>query len=276
MENIVFKKSFAAKLVLNRETIDKYQQIKDLCATHKKVRTRLCFSKESIYFGKTKIAIMKINRKHITLYLALDPKNYVSDQYRMKDVSDTKDGMHCPTAISIHNKKHLKEALVLLETLLEQVQATDLCVAEDIDYKQVFYERSFEELLQQGLIKKYIRNSNLKSEEITESPIEMCRVHFTAKLLYEATNQAEHLYIITNYTNWDLKQAVLMEKHPDRFTATISFPKNTPLEFKICRSDNWQDVEKGIWKEEIVNHNYILVDQDLEVEDLIYNFRKEH
>lgn len=275
MDNIVYKKSFSAKLVLNQETIDTYQQIKDLCLTHKKVRTRLSFTKESVYFGRIKIAMMKINRKHITLYLALDPQKYVLNHYRMKDVSNTKDGMNCPTAISVHNKKHLKQALSLLEILLQQVQATDLCITEDIDYKQVFYERSFEELLNQGLIKKYIRKSKLNSEENTESPIEMCRVHFTAKLLYEASNQAEQLYIITNYSNWDLSQAVLMDKQLDRFTATISFPKNTPLEFKICRSDSWQDVEKGIWKEEIVNHNYVLVDQDLEIEDLIYNFRKE-
>ena len=41
-----------------------------------------------------------------------------------------------------------------------------------------------------------------------------------------------------------------MTKHADNtFTATMSFPKNTMLEFKICRSQNWSDVEKGIWKE---------------------------
>ena len=67
-----------------------------------------------------------------------------------------------------------------------------------------------------------------------------------------------------------------MTKHADNtFTATMSFPKNTMLEFKICRSQNWSDVEKGIWKEEIVNHNYVVVDKDLEVEDLIYNFRRD-
>ena len=67
-----------------------------------------------------------------------------------------------------------------------------------------------------------------------------------------------------------------MKKHPDgTFTAKMSFPKNTMLEFKICRSQNWADVEKGIWKEEIVNHNYVIVDKDLEVEDLIYNFRRD-
>ena len=97
-----------------------------------------------------------------------------------------------------------------------------------------------------------------------------------ARLLYEATDAAEDLYIITSHTDWDLTQAVKMKKHPDgTFTASMSFPKNTLLEFKICRSQNWSDVEKGIWKEEIVNHNYVVVDKDLEVEDLIYNFRRD-
>ena len=141
----------------------------------------------------------------------------------------------------------------------------------------VFKYRDFDTLVQEGLIKKYVTVIIDGVEQLVEMPVvETYNVNFTAKLLYEATNAADELYIITSHTDWNLKEAVKMTKHADNtFTATMSFPKNTMLEFKICRSQNWSDVEKGIWKEEIVNHNYVVVDKDLEVEDLIYNFRRD-
>ena len=40
-------------------------------------------------------------------------------------------------------------------------------------------------------------------------------VHFTVKLLYCATNEAEDLFIITNYMNWDPIFAVKMDKIND-------------------------------------------------------------
>ena len=69
MEKITYKKSFASKLVLEQVAIPYYQDIKDLCATRKKVSTRLSFNKETINVGRNKVAVMKISRKNITLYL---------------------------------------------------------------------------------------------------------------------------------------------------------------------------------------------------------------
>ena len=291
MEKITYKKSFSAKLVLAQETIPYYQGIMDLCATHKKVHTRLSFSKQTINYGRVKVGVMKIARKSIALHLALNPNDYNFEEYRsMKDASNTKQGEVYPLIINIRNKKNFRQALGLLETALANAGATDLCMAPDVDYKKVFYVRSFKTLLSQGLIKKYVRKivegkvveveEVVSQEEIdsvqVEETIPEYKVHFTAKLLYEATGEAKDLYIITSYSNWDPKKAVKMKANPDNsFTATIAFPKGTALEFKICRSKNWKDVEKGIWKEEIVNHNYVIVDQDLVVEDLIYNFRND-
>ncbi|MDE5867628.1 MAG: hypothetical protein K2H02_01650 [Anaeroplasmataceae bacterium] len=269
MEKIIYRKSLTAKLVLNQPTIEVYQQIKDICATRKDVTTRLSFGKETVSYLKTKVAVIKVVRKNIALYLALDPAKYVNLNFHMKDVSQTIEGFNYPTAILLDNQKNINHALKLLETALSKAHAKELCVAELIDYKEVFYERSFEKLLEEGHIKKYVR--------VGEELIELCNVHITANLLYDATDQAKKLYIITNYNNWNLKEAVLMKKVADnRFEATLSLPKHTMLEFKICRSTHWEDVEKGIWKEEIVNHQYVLVDEDLEIEDLIYNFREEN
>ena len=97
---------------------------------------------------------------------------------------------------------------------------------------------------------------------------------FNAKLVWCASNQADDLFIVNNVDNWDFAKAIKMTKVDDNtFTAYNFFKDGTKLEFKICRKQDWENVEKGIWKEEIVNHHYLVVNNDLEVEDLIHNFR---
>ncbi len=291
MEKITYKKSLAAKLILSQNAIEYYQSIKDLCATHKKVNTRMSFGKETITFGRIKVAAIKMSVKNLSLHLALDPQKYVGTKYHFKDRSLTKQGQIYPMAVSIKSNRGLKYALELLEDALKLAGAETLCLAESINYHEVFYPRSFEQLIQEGLIKKYIKNVDELTEDeedfaddfmdeeeddIEDEEVKLYYVNFTAKLLYEAQNQAEGLYIISSFYNWDEAKAIPMKKCADgAFIASMEVPANTALEFKICRSKNWKDVEKGIWKEEIVNHNYVIVDRDLEIEDLIYNFRKD-
>lgn len=276
MEKIIYRKSFQAKLIESQETIPFYQDIKDVCATHKGVRTRLSFNKEVISYQRQKIAMMKINRKNIGLYLALNYEKFKDFNTNIKDNSDKKIGEEYPMMILIKNKKALSAALSLLEKAMNNVGATKLCSAEVVDYFDVFYPRSFDVLLSSGLIKKYVRHIVDGKSVLEEVETDLCSVHFTAKLKYCAKNHAEDLYIITNYSNWNPKTAVLMSRVDDTtFTADMKFPKGITLEFKICRADNWDNVEKGIWKEEIINHHYLLVDKDLEIEDLIHNFRED-
>lgn len=287
MEKITYKKSLAAKLILGQDAIPAYQSIKDLCKTHKKVSTRLSFGKETISYGRVKVAVIKIVVRNISLHLALDPKDYENTKYYFKDVSDTKQGQIYPMRVKIKGSRSLKYALELLEDALVKAGATDLCPAEDVDYQELFSPRGFDALLEEGLIKKYVRTLEDDAlvdaeeeeedieEELEDEPEEeeTVQVSFHSKLLYEAQGQADHLYIVTNTMAWNPASAIPMKKNKlGIFSATATFPKNTHLEFKICRSKDWKDVEKGIWKEEIQNHYYYLT-QDIEVEDLIHNFR---
>ena len=274
MERVVYKKSFSAKMILAGEsTISVYQQIKDACSNRKKVSNRLSFEKETIKFGRTKVGVIKIARKNISLYLNIDPKSLSHDDYNFDDVSDKKSWIDYPTQLKLNNKKNVKKALELLNILFNKVGATTEVGAEDILYKDIFYYRDFNELLLEGLIKKYIYRKVDNKTVLVEEKIPVHKVHFTAKLLYCAENEASDLYIVSNIDNWNFAKAVHMNKvNSNRFEASISYPEGTNLEFKVCRSESFKDVEKGIWKEEIVNHHYV-VDRDLEVEDLIHNFR---
>lgn len=300
MEKITYKKSLAAKLILGQDAIPAYQSIKDLCSTHKKVSTRLSFGKETISFGRTKIAAIKIVVRNINLHLALDPKDYENTKYHFKDISQTKQGQIYPMRVRIKGPRSLKHALELLEDALEKAGATTLCSTEDVDYQEIFYPRGFDALLDEGLIKKYVKTlddgtnvvvdtaldddfeldsddeeDEALEEELEETDNDLVKVTFHAKTLYEAKGKAKKLFIITNTTGWNLEKAIPMKKDKENgFTAVASFPKGTHLEFKICKGSTWKDVEKGIWKEEIINHYYHL-EKDMEVEDLIHNFRED-
>lgn len=276
MERVVYKKSLVAKLVLaGNDTIDVYESLKDACSTRKGINCRLSFDKETIKFGRNKIGVIRIARKNISLYLAIDSKTLEGSKYKFEDVSDKKSYVDYPTKLNLKSQRSVKYAIELLNTLFDKYE-TKIQIAEAVDYKKVFYPREFEELLRQGYIKKYVYRKVDNKTVLVEEKVPTRNVHFTVKLLYCATNEAEDLYIITNYMNWDPIFAVKMDKINDnQFEANMSFPEGTKLEFKICRSESFKDVEKGIWKEEIVNHHYVIGSEDLEIEDLIHNFRVE-
>ncbi|MDE5855787.1 MAG: hypothetical protein K2H06_01940 [Anaeroplasmataceae bacterium] len=302
MEKITYKKSLAAKLVLNQDSIAAYQAIKDLCSTYKKVSTRMSFGKETISYGRVKVAAIKIVVRHINLHLALDPKEFENTKYHFKDMSATKQGQIYPMRVSIKGSRSLKYALELLEAALFKAGATELCLfAETPDYQKEFRPRSVNKLIQEGLIKKYVKIIEDGTDEVVEEPVEeeileaaeleeeedyeeeasakveeeTVKVTFNAKTLYAAEGKAKKLYVVTNTTGWNVEKAIPMKKNKDNsFTAVAEFPKGTHLEFKICKDTSWNDVEKGIWKEEIINHYYHL-ENDRIVEDLIHNFRED-
>ncbi|MDE6047032.1 MAG: hypothetical protein K2F56_00225, partial [Anaeroplasmataceae bacterium] len=293
-------------------SIEAYQALKDLCSSYKKVSTRMSFGKETISYGRVKVAVIKIVVRHINLHLALDPKEFENTKYHFKDMSQTKQGQIYPMRVSIKGSRSLKYALELLEVALFKAGATELCLfAETPDYQKEFRPRSVEKLIQEGLIKKYVKiiedgtddveeenleedifdteemeeedvfeaeeaEEDFEEETLTEEPKEdLVEVTFHAKTLYAAEGQAKKLYVITNTTGWNLEKAIPMKKNKDNsFTAVVTFPRGTHLEFKVCKNTSWKDVEKGIWKEEIINHYYHL-DKDMVVEDLIHNFRED-
>ncbi|MDE6655507.1 MAG: hypothetical protein K2J85_00780 [Anaeroplasmataceae bacterium] len=303
MEKITYKKSLAAKLVLHQESIAAYQAIKDLCSTYKKVTTRMSFGKETISYGRVKVAAIKIVVRHINLHLALDPKEFENTKYYFKDMSETTYGQIYPMRVCIKGSRSLKHALELLEIALLKAGATELCLfAETPDYQKEFRPRSMNKLIQEGLIKKYVKviedgtddiveetleEEVLEAEEFEEEEaleevvkeeapkVDFVKVTFHARTVHAAEGKADQLFVVTNTKDWNTYEAIPMTLNKDKtFTATAAFPKNTHLEFKICKGSTWNDVEKGIWKEEIKNHYYFL-DKDMVVEDIIHNFRED-
>ena len=290
MEKVYYKKSLTAKLVLERDfTLESFGMIRDFISTYVGVSTRSSFDHELITYKRKTIGIIRVSRKNVVVALGLDPKK-VAKKYKVIDASSVKSYAKYPTKLFVTNKKSLDNVFALLEKLFEQEGIADKKDKEVVDFEKVYYERTFLELFNQGYIKEYVRNvsgkkeakiieevsSNKVVEEENEDLIEDVyhKVTFNAKLVWCASNQADDLFIVNNVDNWDFAKAIKMTKVDDNtFTAYNFFKDGTKLEFKICRKQDWENVEKGIWKEEIVNHHYLVVNNDLEVEDLIHNFR---
>ncbi|MGN1295635.1 MAG: CBM20 domain-containing protein [Bacilli bacterium] len=290
MEKVFYKKSLTAKLVLERGfTLESFGAIKDFISTFVGVSTRASFDHELITYKRKTIGMVRVSRKNVVVALGLNPKK-IAKKYKVIDASSVKSYAKYPTKVFVTNKKSLNNVLALIEKLFEQEGIVDRKEKEVVDFEEVYYDRTFLELFNQGYIKQYIRNVDAKREakkieaikvaEVVEEENEDLiedvyhKVTFTAKLVWCATGQADDLYILNNVDNWDFAKAVKMTKVDDNtFTAFNFFKDGTKLEFKICRKQDWENVEKGIWKEEIVNHHYLVVNNDLEVEDLIHNFR---
>ena len=179
-----------------------------------------------------------------------------------------------------------------MEKALAKAGLNEIVEAEDIDYSLVYPEKSFDELVEIGLIKKRIRYIDENTddyyhvEEYKEKPvvevkpnpvvevkdapmIEMVNVKLKVMIKGKMTDR---LFLFTNYTNWSEDKVLELTKVEDYFIINAKFPKNFNLEFKISLSQNWNGVEKGMFGEEIKNHQYYL-DKDLEIEDIIYNWR---
>ncbi len=308
MEKITYSKSLKAKLTLERGfMMESYQTLMDVVNTRKDVLLVQSFYKDRVANGKNKVAIIKGFKKNLVVYFALDP-NKINEKYGITDVSETKAYVNYPTKLIIDSAKDLKNAIRLMEKALAKAGLNEIVEAEDIDYSLVYPEKSFDELVEIGLIKKRIRYIDENTDdyyhveeykkkpvvevkanpvvEVKEKPVVEVKVNPVVEVkdapMIEMVNvklkvmikgkMTDRLFLFTNYTNWSEDKVLELTKVEDYFIINAKFPKNFNLEFKISLSQNWNGVEKGMFGEEIKNHQYYL-DKDLEIEDIIYNWR---
>ena len=73
--------------------------------------------------------------------------------------------------------------------------------------------------------------------------------------------------------NWDVENAVTLKyvKSLNAYTLRRSIPVGTNVEFKLLNSKSWNNVEKGIFTEEIKNHN-VVVNEDTTVVIDVYHW----
>lgn len=83
-----------------------------------------------------------------------------------------------------------------------------------------------------------------------------CFVNFTVT----TKDISENVYIIgntKNLGNWDSKKAVKMNKIDDNtYQLRKRFLIGENVEYKVISSKEWNNVEKGIFNEDVENHHF--------------------
>lgn len=299
MIKITYSKSLKAKLTLERDfMMESYQALMDVVNTRKDILIISSFPKDRVAYGKNKVALIKAFKKNLVIYYSLDP-NKINEKYDITDVSSIKAYNNYPTKLIINSKKDLKNAIKLMEKALDKSGAKEICEAEEVDYNDIYPVKKFDELVDMGLIKKRIKyiDEGMPTDYYIEEPtrleaieaptpieklaepkipntplVKVEMVHVTFKVMIKG-KMTDNLYLFDNYTEWNPEKCSKFNKVNDYFILEKDYPKNYNLEFKTSFSDNWNGVEKGIFGEEIKNHSYYL-NKDLEIEDIIYNWRK--
>lgn len=84
-----------------------------------------------------------------------------------------------------------------------------------------------------------------------------CNITFTVN----TKNPVQEVYLIGNTKNlgaWDTSKAVKMEKVNDTtFTVTKRFNAKEEVEYKVISTKTWENVEKGIFTEDVENHHFV-------------------
>ena len=84
-----------------------------------------------------------------------------------------------------------------------------------------------------------------------------CFVTFTVN----TKNPVQEVYIVGNTKNlgaWNTKNATKMKVvNENTFEVTKRFNVGENIEYKVVATKNWENVEKGIFAEDVENHHFI-------------------
>lgn len=162
-----YKKSFNARYILSEKSLqENYTILKNRLLSYENVKSRVSWNYDSFNIGKQQIAKINVRAKILTLYLALNPKDFEGTDYNVTDASDVKRFEKVPTMISIFTDNDVRQAIELIAKL-GLVQAAEIPTD---DYR--LPQADIYVLVEQGLAKKvvYDKETGLEIKPI-DAPI---------------------------------------------------------------------------------------------------------
>ncbi len=149
---IKYNKSHTAKLIQSADGVKNYySQIKNELMSYKGVRSRISWKYESFSVGRATVAKLAVRGKNLSLFLALDPKNYVDTKYIIDDKSEVAAYEKTPLLYRIKNDRRLNYSKELIAVAMDGREKTE-------DYKETDYAKEYpyekiEPLIERGLVK---------------------------------------------------------------------------------------------------------------------------
>ena len=163
---IRYDKSFTARLIQAEDDVrDYYNELKNELLSYMGVKSRISWKYETFRKGRKLIAKLKIRGKHVTLYLALNPADYMDSKYKIDDVSDVKVNADTPCAYAIKNDRRCRYAKELIAKVMGDNEI-EKWEKDNVQYTDNYPYDTTEHLIERKLIKLVYSKKGEVGEEI--------------------------------------------------------------------------------------------------------------
>ena len=193
--------SFSAKLIQSpQEVQQRYGEIMDDVNAYAKVKTSVSWRQLRIYQGRKTLAVMLFKGRKLCMAFALNPKDYEETKYRGMDLSEVKRFEKTPMLLKLTSPRKVKYAKYLFEQValangLEkgEVTATDF----SLPYRET------EQLVAEGLVRKFVNGDVDGAEEVQVDISELIRSSITVNEAHVAISDSEAEKLVEKATPHD-------------------------------------------------------------------------
>lgn len=150
---IKYNKSFTAKIIQSSDVVKNYySEIKNELLSYKGVKARMSWKGETFYSGRTTYAKLCVRGKCLSLFLALDAKDYAESKYIVDDMSEIATYEKTPCLYRIKNDRRVKYSKELIETVMGDREK--MPEPEQTDWAGKHPYEETQPLVDRGLIKE--------------------------------------------------------------------------------------------------------------------------
>ena len=181
--------SFSAKLIQSpQEVQQRYGEIIDDVNAYAKVKTSVSWRQLRIYQGRKTLAVMLFKGRKLCMAFALNPKDYEETKYRGMDLSEVKRFEKTPMLLKLTSPRKVKYAKYLFEqvALANGLEKGEVTATEfSLPYRET------EQLVAEGLVRKFVSGDVEGAEEVQADISELIRSSITVNEAHVAISDSE-------------------------------------------------------------------------------------
>ena len=193
--------SFSAKLIQSpQEVQQRYGEIMDEVNAYAKVKTSVSWRQLRIYQGRKTLAVMLFKGRKLCMAFALNPKDYEETKYRGMDLSEVKRFEKTPMLLKLTSPRKVKYA----KYLFEQVALTNGLEKGEVTATEFSLPyRETEQLVAEGLVRKFVSGDAEGAEEVQVDISELIRSSITVNEAHVAISDSEAEKLVEKATPQD-------------------------------------------------------------------------
>ena len=178
----------------------RYGEIMDEVNAYAKVKTSVSWRQLRIYQGRKTLAVMLFKGRKLCMAFALNPKDYEETKYRGMDLSEVKRFEKTPMLLKLTSPRKVKYA----KYLFEQVALTNGLEKGEVTATEFSLPyRETEQLVAEGLVRKFVSGDVEGAEEVQVDISELIRSSITVNEAHVALSDSEAEKLVEKATPHD-------------------------------------------------------------------------